>query len=154
MLRLLMPYLRQVGALFQLHNLESLSLSANMVLVLPGTIAPWQEAQDRRLIHPADRLGHGQLGVFGMGSVYVRIRMRRKLRLLMPPPPWQVGALFQLHSLESLSLSANMVAVLPGTIARFTGLTSLDMYTPPHAGIWALRAPKEARLLGVQSRFT
>jgi Leucine-rich repeat (LRR) protein len=39
----------------------------------------------------------------------------------------QVGALFQLHALQTLAIAANAVNVLPGTIARFTALTSLDM---------------------------
>eukprot|EP00961_Rhodomonas_salina_P249923 3378136-Rhodomonas_salina.2 len=56
----------------------------------------------------------------------------------------QVGVLFQLFSLERLSVARNKVRVLPGSISRFTGLVELDMSqnelmdVPPDIGLLTL----------------
>ena len=39
----------------------------------------------------------------------------------------QVGALFQLYKLQSLSLASNFISLLPGTVARFSDLRELNM---------------------------
>ena len=108
---------KQVGALFQLYNLEKLSLASNHISLLPGTVARFTMLKELNVAQnelndlPPD-----------MGSLTRLRRVDFSHNNLMGIPP-EVGNLGRCRYLD---VSYNRLRALPNTIGNMTSLTDLN----------------------------
>jgi len=108
---------KQVGALFQLYNLEKLSLASNHVKLLPGTVARFTLLKELNI-------SHNELGDMppDIGDL-VRLRRVDLSHNCLYGVPMEMGKLVKVKYLD---VSHNRLLSLPNEIGNLTSLTDLN----------------------------